>query len=168
MVSGLLLGVVSSSQWSGIGGDQVVSHPLGVKITHGLLGERNTVIVFLDFASFSGPPIRLWSYGLVLHYPYDFDPIRPRVYAVGFSSARTTKRFRSTAMRVCNPRGWLGLSVFTSTFPSLVVRFKRIATLSAERASVALRDAMKDHNLSANVCVGRARPARRGPERPKA
>jgi hypothetical protein len=32
-------------------------------------------------------------------------------------------------------RGWLGLSVFTSTFPSLVVRFKRIATLSAERAA---------------------------------
>jgi hypothetical protein len=29
----------------------------------------------------------------------------------------------------------LGLSVFTSTFPSLVVRFKRIATLGAERAA---------------------------------
>ena len=60
----------------------------------------------------------------------------------------------------------LDLSVFTSTFPSLVVRFKRIATLSAERASVALRDAMKNTAFPQTLC-GRARPARRGPERQK-
>jgi hypothetical protein len=41
----------------------------------------------------------------------------------------------STNLRGEKNRGWLGLSVFTSTFSSLVVRFKRIATLSAERVA---------------------------------
>jgi hypothetical protein len=41
----------------------------------------------------------------------------------------------STNQGVKRNRGWLGLSVFTFTFPSLIVRFKRIATLIAERAT---------------------------------
>jgi hypothetical protein len=58
-----------------------------------------------------------------------------RNYAYSSPAYTNSSKSSSTNLRGEKNRGWLGLSVFTSTFPKLVVRFKRIVTLSAERAA---------------------------------
>ena len=59
-----------------------------------------------------------------------------RLYKV-FQCVRSSisSKISSTNLRSEKNRGWQGLSVFTSTFLSFVVRFERSATLSAERAA---------------------------------